>query len=244
MDTPSPTSHPHRLPSLFPHLPGLPPLSMTYPEYYHYTSEVDPFVNNDLSPTDGVFDFLTHEAEFADSHHQMRDGLNTLHTHDNQSGDIPASCRGEMTWPPASPPSHLCDPEPQSLNGSPLFTSAANSAAISENQGADRGQQQLDFGLPQPSVLSPDDQFFTTGPQPPVGDVFSPSLSHHDPTSLASSHGDTDSPFDARNLSLDYAVCTSTASSDDVIDSEDDIIDNIQLDWTEEEKNELRTIAV
>ena len=230
---------------------------MTYPDYYHYTSEVDPF-SGDISPaTTEDFDFpLTNEDQFTLNHdqvsHELRNGeYNWIQTLISETPHLPAPHPGEIVWPvDLSLPHHqtsydtnftvFCDMDAHYLE-SILPTSV------------DSGAPHLDLGPGVDSLSfssSPDAQFPMTTThrhlhrqfEAHVVDAFSPSpFTHfHDKTA---SHGDSNSSSDC-NLPLDFTISATAAETDDVMGSEDDIIDNIRLDWTEEEKVELRTIAV
>ena len=234
---------------------------MTYPDYYRYTSEVDPLISDQ---SDEDFDFSpTQEARFtANHHHQMNnewidDGFNWAENINiNDTTHLPAAEHpGEVVWPESTIPhqpapyniSVVCDVDTHYQR---RFLPAPVDGVSSLYQGSiiDGGHPEREQ-LPPPhpftqSSNSPSDTHFSTSSlhqsEAQAGDVFSPSsLSHLDPASA----DNIDSLFSDYNLPLDFTVCA-TAEPDDVMDSEDDIIDNIRLDWTEEEKIELKTIVV
>ena len=183
--------HPAPLPSLFcPPPPDHPIPSMIYPEYYHYTNEVDPLVTDDD-------DYSSDATSLGD------DGTASVSIH---------------------APHDLC----------PTAHAAVNCYDSAELYRLEYESQFPDY--PPLSAASDlvcdlhcyDGSMFTEGYYPPYS--ITGTATHCDLPQLTHSFG--------------YTLHTSPATTCDGSRDDDDDIENIHLDWTEEERNELQEIMV
>ena len=203
---------------------------MTYPDYYHYTDEVDPFISDYSTDeddhcereifykTEGDYKSLQFAEPHSPSHPHQGHNSHTL-TH----CDLPCSTDDFVSLSVAE---NTCRT---------LFHTPADPTLLTHTlDPASCDSSSLPHTEPD-SLFNCDSEVFYTCQRP-----LEPAQEN---TSLSVSHTPTisgETVCDSLNLSLDWAVY----ASNDVAESEDDIIDNIRLDWTEEEMKELKTIVV
>ena len=213
---------------------------MTYPDYFHYTDEVDPFIS-DHSPLPPTSENGSDFSLSCDQLHWVSDEPDYI--------KIP-----ELFCSVQQPPSahNLCgsqvslhssaghSSEPPSLTAEPHWSGQSSlGTAVS----TDEDILSLTHGLGPSCSYDVTRTAHSLSPSLPscrVSDLPPPSSVEHTSSSSEPHPPSPSLGSCSIDLSFDLAIYT----SDDVTDSDDDIIDNIQLDWTEEEANELKAIVV
>ena len=260
------------LPSLFSPLPPtVPRPTLTYPDYYRYTDEVDPFASEQLlSPS-------WSEDENAEVHHHYlyhshqptpheMFGYHDEHFHsdytpyessdyvsfrDVQSGDWPSI--PQVDQPPAlSCLNNTIDDDttyPQSSEcGDSLYPPLTPGPPPSSSL----NQVSCNYATHHPLSLGAEDDDSHFEERPTLSSVSTSVMIHHqrEDSCYTSTEPcrETHCEVHCRDLSFDIGTPPTTSSSGsdswEEREGEGDIVENIQLDWTEEEVNQLRIIIV